>query len=214
MTLLDPKNIIWRITKSAPGIYIFALILYQMFNPNLHGLYIFLLMMLIGRTNSILKYLVFEPLYKLSGKNELPIIGIGDRPQGAKNCSFTIKKFDKFARGKNYKSFGMPSGHSQIAWTLTAFIIFQLFDKGNLKTVADKETNHEITLNNVKNVLQKYAFRFRYEISVILITYSILVSFSRVYVENCHTLQQVIIGMLFGVLFAYIAYYITHKYIY
>lgn len=213
MKLLDENRIIWKLAKGAPEFYILAIIIYQVMNPTLVGLKTFLLLIAIGRTNSIFKNFIFKPLYKITGKDRLPIIGKGSRPEGAIRCSSLTKDIlGKKGSGKP-KSFGMPSGHSQIAWTLTTFITLQLLDKGNEMTVRDTEIGKEFNLHNTRYTLLKAAYKTKYEIIAVLIVYSLLVSFSRVYVESCHTIEQVTIGMLLGVVFGYVAYYITHKYI-
>ncbi len=201
MNLLDENRIIWKFFKSAPEWYILSIIIYQIINPNLIGLKTFLLFIAIGRTNTILKNVIFKPLYKFTGRESLPIIGKGSRPNGASNC------------GGITKSFGMPSGHSQIAWTLTTFIILQLFDKGNEMEVRNYDIGSEITLTNTRRKLLKFVYKIKYKLTTLLLLYSILVSFSRVYVEGCHTIEQVIIGMIFGAIFGYVKYYIVHKYI-
>ena len=213
MKLLDENRIIWKFTKGAPELYILCIIIYQILNPTMAGLKTFLLMIAIGRANTILKYLIFKPLYKFTGKDELPIIGKGSRPDGASGCSSLAKDvLGKKSSGKS-KSFGMPSGHSQIAWTLTVFITLQLLDKGNEMSVKNATIGKEHSLHNARYTLLKFAYKAKYEIIALLTVYSLLVSFSRVYVEGCHTIEQVILGALFGTLFAYIAYYIVHKYI-
>ena len=42
---------------------------------------------------------------------------------------------------------------------------------------------------------------------IILLLFALLVSFSRVYVDKCHTIQQVIMGGLFGILSGIIGFY-------
>ena len=66
----------------------------------------------------------------------------------------------------------MPSGHSQIAWLFTTYKILNLEDK-NFKPI-----------------------------SLFLIGLASLISYSRVYWSNCHTIQQVILGAIFGIILA------------
>jgi len=213
MKLFDENRIIWKFAKGAPEWYLLSIIIYQIMNPNLTGLKTFLLFIALGSTNRILKNLIFKPLYKFTGKESLPIIGRGSRPIGASGCSGITKDILGKASKEKSKTFGMPSGHSQIAWILTTFIILQLFDKGNEMTVMNYDTDSELTLTNTRRKLLKFAYKIKYELTAFLLLYSVLVSFSRVYVEGCHTIEQVTIGALFGALFGYIGYYIVHKYI-
>lgn len=213
MNILDGNRIIWKLAKGAPEWYILSIVIYQIMNPSLIGLKTFLLLVAIGCTNSILKNLLFKPLYKFTGKDHLPIIGQGSRPVGSIDCSGIANDILGKKKTEIPKSFGMPSGHSQIAWTLTTLIILQLFDKGNEITVGNYDIGSELTLTNVRRRLLRFAYKIKYEITTMLLLYSILVSFSRVYVEGCHTIEQVIIGMIFGLIFGYIGYYVIHKYI-
>ena len=213
MNLLNENRILWKFTKGAPEWYILSIIIYQIFNPTLTGLKTFLLMMAVGQSNFVLKHMIFKPLYKFTGIYKLPIIGIGTRPEKATNCSSLIKDLLNKKGNTKSKTFGMPSGHSQIAWTFTTFTVLQLFDKGNEMTIMEKDTDSGSSLDNAKYKILKTIYKYKYEVSALLIIYSILVSFSRVYVEGCHTIEQVTIGMIFGIIFGYLAYYIIHKYI-
>jgi membrane-associated phospholipid phosphatase len=55
----------------------------------------------------------------LMGDKTYPILGNGNRPSGAMNCGL-------YANGKKATSYGMPSGHAQIAVTFAAYIILTL----------------------------------------------------------------------------------------
>jgi membrane-associated phospholipid phosphatase len=88
----------------------------------------------------------------------------------------------------------MPSGHSQIAWTLGTYFICRLFNKmlNNTNT-----TTHNQILLYIWNCIS---------ISIILLC-MIYISYSRVYIEGCHTIQQVIIGGIIGAVFGFLAFY-------
>lgn len=109
--------------------------------------------------NKILKYLFKMP-----------------RPDKAENCSI----FDKTPF--LYKSYGMPSGHSQSAWYTCIF--FALFIWYN--------TSYSVTI----------------KLGCILI-FSIInmfVSYSRV-INHCHTFSQIILGGLIGANIGYSVYH-------
>ena len=74
---------------------------------------------LVMLANFFAKMLIFKPIYKLFGKPKLPYLGVGSRPAGAKSCHFTLDD-------KGALSFGMPSGHSQMAWAIATYIISKI----------------------------------------------------------------------------------------
>lgn len=70
--------------------------------------------------NPFLKNIIFKPLI---GNNTFPIIGKGNRPDGAKNCSFIREDFfDSNIIPRLSKSYGFPSGHSQSSGYFITFI--------------------------------------------------------------------------------------------
>tara|TARA_B100000424_G_scaffold268243_1_gene262666 strand:+ start:458 stop:970 length:513 start_codon:yes stop_codon:yes gene_type:complete len=79
--------------------------------------------------------------------------------------------------GYKTKSYGMPSGHSQGATGFTTYLVLDNLSKGG-------------SLSDISNV--------------ILIAFGILVPYSRV-VLNCHTIQQVIIGGILGIILGALA---------
>ena len=110
-------------------------------------------------------------------KESLPLFGLGRRPNGAKYCGLFINEDN--LEGKS-TSFGMPSGHAASAILTMVFWIYYLINhqKINLKTI----------------------------LSIILISIICLsVCLSRILL-NCHTIQQVIVGGLFGLLYGFIGY--------
>lgn len=69
-------------------------------------------------------------------------------------------------------TYGMPSGHSQNAWLFATYLVFML----------------------LKNKPQFIGLRIG-----LILCYSATVSYSRV-IENCHTIQQVFLGGLIGII--------------
>lgn len=127
--------------------------------------------------NSILK-IITKNGYRLSGKETLPLLGKGYRPRNNLNCSVLGGKVTK------EQTFGMPSGHSQIIWSVIAYIVTFLYYENRYKPDF------------------KYYFPFQVLLLAII---GLTVSFSRVHIE-CHTLMQVIIGGLIGIPIGYGAY--------
>ena len=76
-------------------------------------------------------------------------------------------------------SYGMPSGHSQTMITVATFFIMTLFNYHS---------------NIIPSIL--------YFITFIVILFSLSVLWSRIYL-NCHTIQQVILGSIFGFIIGY-----------
>ena len=92
-------------------------------------------------SNFLLKYLIFKPLYKLFNTSKLSFLGLGSRPAGANSCKFTLDK-------KADTSFGMPSGHSQIAWTVSTYIICKL-----IYNMLNNKYNDKDTIIKVRNYI-------------------------------------------------------------
>ena len=99
------------------------------------------------------------------------------RPKGAKNCSGYVT-FNKVS-----KSFGMPSGHAESMGLFTSFWLLYLWDNY-------KEDN--------LSILNVIAIFF-------LLLVGLYVPYSRILV-GCHTLSQVIVGYIIGIIIGFISY--------
>ena len=115
--------------------------------------------------NNFLKTLIFKPRMK---DKCLPILGFGCRPPKCMNTGL-------FKDGRISTSYGMPSGHAQIAWTFTAYWSLKL-------------------LNDTERSVNSKIFPI-----FLLFCCSTLISYSRVVWAKCHTPQQVIVGSLIGI---------------
>jgi membrane-associated phospholipid phosphatase len=162
-----------------------------MLAPSFNSFYLLILVLLTNTLNGVLKYAVMEPLYRRLKVKELPILGIGGRPQGAISCQFDIDN-------KKAKSFGMPSGHSQIIWTVGTYLICFLIKRFvfNVSQNEDKTSTSTI-LENI----------WMFVSSGIIISTMIFISYSRVYIEGCHTIQQVVVGGFIGTVLGFLAFY-------
>lgn len=133
--------------------------------------------------NSLLKYKVFSPIF---GKNDIPLLGKGIRPKGAKNCGWFLRK--KPTYHKYPQSYGMPSGHSQgVAFFSTLGIMY--------------------LLNNRKNDNKKLIIIIG---CLLLACFTLFVMYSRV-LFKCHTIEQTIIGSLIGICLALILFKYKNK---
>lgn len=112
-----------------------------------------------------------------------PILGYGTRPKDSKNSS----QFGDINKPPSKGSYGMPSGHSQTTLTFAVFLILTIIDY------------HSGLSENI----QKYIILF-----IIFFTLSVL--WSRLYLK-CHTIQQVLIGSIFGGILGYYGYIYGNK---
>ena len=159
--------------------------------PSFSSFYIFVMYYVVMMLNFFEKIVIFEPLYKLIGRTSIPILGRGVRPEKANSCKFILD-------GNNSTTFGMPSGHSQLAWTLATFIICKI-----INNFIDKDNKD----NKINKTLVVFDYIWIIVSCVILIVGAGYISYSRVYIDGCHTIQQVTVGGLLGVVGGFIIYY-------
>ena len=130
----------------------------------------FLLLLLGFSGNTIINYLLKHAIMKpLMGNRKYPVLGQGPRPKGAKACGL----FEK-SKITDIKSFGMPSGHAQMAGFFTAYSMSKLGE-------------------------DKVELPFYITVGTILGSSLIFIMYSRVY-SRCHTIQQTVAGALIGVI--------------
>jgi len=130
----------------------------------------FLLLLLGFSGNTIINYLLKHAIMKpLMGNRKYPVLGQGPRPKGAKACGL----FEK-SKITDIKSFGMPSGHAQMAGFFTAYSMSKLGE-------------------------DKVELPFYTIVGTILGSSLIFIMYSRVY-SRCHTIQQTVAGALIGVI--------------
>ena len=171
-------------------IWIFALV-NSILNPSYQSFYLLILLLILAPINWIIKNLIVKPFYSLLKVKSLPILGIGERPVGAKSCRLILDNIDD-------KSYGMPSGHSQMIWTIGTYLIFKTIDNWIIKT----KTDHNMTIQ-----LTVFDYMWIILICIVILLTMIFVSYSRVYIEGCHTIQQVIVGGILGSTSGFIIYY-------
>lgn len=169
-------NDFWDIIRASPVYITVIMIGIMIINPQASTIVVALSFIINNLLNWIIKHWFFQPIYKLSGKEKLPILGLGRRPNGANNCGV----FNKCS-SLEATSFGMPSGHAQFSWTMAVYVMMKIW-----MTHFDKTDKKEIAIT-VK-VFQ----------SLFVVAFAIIVCYSRVVIEKCHTTQQVIVGSLIG----------------
>ena len=135
--------------------------------------------------NALLKILFKWLHYQINGDYKgTTFLGQGPRPVGAKGSGC----FLEFPLRKS-TSWGMPSGHSQLAWYVAGFLIGYIFIwRQHLFTKAHKAIA-----------------------CVVVILAALIVSFSRVWVDNVHTPVQVLVGGIIGFVLGLITLAITRS---
>jgi membrane-associated phospholipid phosphatase len=187
----------WNFVRATPATYLLVVIILFLGNPNKVTLYLLVSYIVLTLSVPILKEIVFKPIYMILGKknDKIPLLGYGRRPNGATDCGAFLNFNNKLAT-----SFGMPSGHSQLTWMVATYLLCHLyFDKNVLFDDNNKWKKHRRSLTAV--------------FSSIIVLFAISVSYSRVNVEYCHTLQQVVIGGLIGIGMGAGVYFIQKKFI-
>ena len=162
-----------NIARASNLFQIFILYFSYFFTSNTDFLIFFIGFFFNINFNIFLKYYVFLQFF---GKQNIPILGRGIRPTGAKNCcSF---KPCKPLYPKYPDTYGMPSRHSQsIAFFSTLCILYLLTNMNN------------------KNIFINIFGCF------IFICFILFIMYTRI-LFKCHTLNQTIIGSLIGIILA------------
>jgi len=185
------KELLPTLARTSPVLLPIILLTNCILSPTFDTFYIFIMYFIVMLTNFFIKMLIFKPIYKLVGKPKIPFLGLGSRPNNAKSCHFILD--DKVAF-----TFGMPSGHSQLAWTVVTYFLFKII----YKFKNNKSNNNT---NTTTTTITKYIWLCLS--CIILIGIATYISYSRVYIEGCHTIQQVIIGGILGVVGGFLLYY-------
>tara|TARA_X000001036_G_C20571604_1_gene762886 strand:- start:142 stop:675 length:534 start_codon:yes stop_codon:yes gene_type:complete len=162
------KDIINTIARAYPIIIVAWVFLHFIGTRSVDSAYLWVWLILMSLSNGVIKHILKSQYGK-----KVPFLGDGDRPAGAENCG-VISNTGKAT------TYGMPSGHSQIAAFYSCYSILYLIDM-------PIEDNMKILFSSLFVILAGW------------------IMYSRVYL-NCHTYQQVIIGGLLGMMFGFIAY--------
>tara|TARA_Y100001935_G_C17183024_1_gene446114 strand:- start:249 stop:794 length:546 start_codon:yes stop_codon:yes gene_type:complete len=170
---------ILRIPREYPTILFIIAITIMFFGNRNEGIILFLAFLTSEVLNKILKNLCRS----IMGDKSFPIIGIGKRPP--------VAVFQLPQDGKMYKtsitSYGMPSGHSQLATLFSTYIILKTYN------------------NTILSQPQKLS---TYALMIFIGTYVI---YARIR-EYWHTPQQTIIGGIIGIILGYFTYKLHNKY--
>ena len=130
---------------------------------------------------SVLK-LITKQIYKVIGRDSIPLLGLGRRPDNAKYCSAFITESNLSGKSSTY---GMPSGHALIAGMTFAFWLQYI----NEHTKDEKLKRRQYVL-------------------LAIICGAIVIS--RFYF-GCHTIQQSILGAFIGGGLGFVGYKYLYK---
>ena len=155
--------------------------------PSYNSFYLFVSYNIILGSNWFIKHLIFKPIYEHLGKKSLPILGIAKRPANAISCG-------TYLDGILSTTYGMPSGHSQLAWSITTYVILKMIKKWYN---SDKENKPITILGYIWLILS----------CILIVGIAVYISYSRVYIEGCHTIQQVIIGGIIGSIMGFLVFF-------
>lgn len=176
----------WSLIRSTPVSLLGTLVLINLLYPAQHNFIFLMLYIFTFGSNIIFKYIA-QHIYKWLRTDYIPFIGQGSRPCGAFACSSFVSSPLIPA-----SSFGMPSGHSQLAWFFAVYACLTILHASSWHDVNNISNNLNIivTDNWLKN---KKIFS-----CIALVLLAFIISYSRVHIEHCHTTGQVIIGGLIG----------------
>ena len=179
INILHHRKIL-RIAREYPTILFIISITIMFFGKRNEGIILFLAFL----TSEVLNKIFKTGCRNIMGDKKYPIIGIGKRPP--------VAVFQLPQDGKMYKtsinSYGMPSGHSQIAVLFSTYIILR--------------TYYNTTLPQTQKLT----------IYLLMTFIGFYVMYSRVK-EYWHTIQQTMIGGTIGVILGYFTYklYVIYK---
>ena len=116
------------LTRLSPAIFMASVFMYAILNPCYNSIYFLVYVLIVQLSNNIFKAVIIVQLSnnifkqvakKLYGKRKsVSILGRGSRPEGACGCGLINDN-------KPSTTFGMPSGHSQIAWSVSTYLILK-----------------------------------------------------------------------------------------
>ena len=149
------------------------------FTLNIDFLIFFIGLFLNHRLNDFLKHYVFSEIF---GKQDIPLLGKGIRPKGAKHCC-SFKPCNPIYP----KSYGMPSGHSQSVGFFSNLGVLFLLENINKN-------------NRVINIFGIFIF------TIIML----FIMYSRI-LFKCHTIEQTIVGSIIGIIFAFLLFKYKNK---
>jgi membrane-associated phospholipid phosphatase len=171
-TLMDRNQAFWHSVRATPVLIPFAGVVMMLLSPSVMAGGFTIGAVTCSPLNALLKMLFRWIHFQLNGTyTGTTFLGQGLRPAGAKGTGVFLT-----CPPNKATTWGMPSGHSQIAWYTFGFLIGYLF----IWRPHQFTTAHKITA------------------TILVLIMALVVSFSRVCVDGVHTLGQVIVGGIIG----------------
>ena len=168
-----------NIAKFIPTIIIIASLSFGIMFFSLKGIVFGLLCICSTLINLFFKNYIFKPIYYSTGRSSLPILGQGERPHDHPKLDMLENYWSESI------SFGMPSGYSQtILFYATFWIIYILIEYKENKSNTD--------------IIYKCC-------SIVYMIILIFIVIHNRYYFRYHTIEQIIIGGLFGIGLAFLA---------
>ena len=143
------KSTIEGILRAYPVIMMYSTLLLYIMTSDFDYLYLFFALWIGEGINYNLKYNFFRPIF---GDN-IPFLGRGARPYGAKQCGLFLSKKQK----KKLTSYGMPSGHSQNAALFSTFLILKLLN--NKSNISNLIKIAYITIWGLSVMISRWVFK-------------------------------------------------------
>lgn len=185
---LARENIFWSSIRATPYAYFIYGLFNLLNNTSYTNIYYLSAYIFVFISNGIFKH-TSKFIYNTLDTDYIFPIGQGSRPTNCTNSGTFL-----LVSNPESKSYGMPSGHSQLAWFFSTYIILDI--------LLDSKELTDDTIRNI-NIDTSKSIRI-----LLLIILALTVGYSRVYIDGCHTLGQVSVGGIIGIVFAFLAYYL------
>ena len=173
------SDLFFQFMKSSELAMVFIHLFISLIFGNFKSFFMAIMIVVSAQINYFFKHNLATPLFSFF-KDYIPIFGQGSRPIGASDCGYFSN-----CPPKEAKSFGFPSGHSQFMGIHSGFLIKDI--------IINKSKDGKF-----KNLQSKDKFSILF-----LLILVVLMMYSRVYMEKCHTLEQTIFGSLIGLFLGY-----------
>ena len=187
---MEKRNkLVPTLSRISPILFLIIILVNCILYPSYDSFYLCIIYLLVSISNNLFKRFS-KFIYTIFNTNSLPILGSGSRPPNAHSCALILDNSIS-------KSYGMPSGHSQIAWTFATYFLLRII----LNWYNKYNTKNTTQIDYVWLILS----------CMLILSTAIYISYSRVYIEGCHTIQQVIIGGFLGIVSGFLIYYFENN---
>ena len=160
------SQILPTLSRLSPLLFLLGFVTYATIMQNLLSIYLLISFGLISIANGFIKNGIIKPIFGV----------LGSRPTNANSCALLLN-------GINDGTYGMPSGHSQIAWAVCTYLALKV-----LLSHTDDTSRGSYYFKHMIKLLKVIA----------IISVAAYISYSRVTIEGCHTWMQVTVGGILG----------------